>query len=237
MLHGAYGEKYQPDHRRQDYNHQPVRPRVIQAEEVGEAYGCYTPEDQNGPEDSGDALLCCDQTHSPCVGQSLDLVESFCVELLLGRRVWLELLKVCSDLVDQGPTCRSPSCLRHQRCLPLLHKGPLLVDHLLGVGSGEFLDVRTFWLREAIAQPEDLGQGVGLLLDRYTGRIVFLPHGDNYERNEHGVDHAQGRVDEACNVVVSLARGGGYEALHHLETGEREEASPTDHKYAKNYGE
>jgi hypothetical protein len=36
---------------------------------------------------------------------------------------------------------------------------------------------------------------------------------------------------------VSLARGGGYEALHHLQPGEREEASPTDHKQAKKYGE
>jgi hypothetical protein len=34
-----------------------------------------------------------------------------------------------------------------------------------------------------------------------------------------------------------LAGGGGYEALHHLETGERDEASPTDHKYAINYCE
>ena len=127
--------------------------------------------------------------------------------------------------------------LRHQGRLALLHKGPLFVDHLLGVGSGEFLDMGTFWLRETMAQPEDLGYGVGLLLDRYAGRVVFLPNGDNYERNEHGVDHAKGRVDEACNVVVSLARGGGYEALHHLETGERDEASPTDHKYAINYGE
>ena len=92
------------------------------------------------------------------------------------------------------------------------------------------MDVRTFWLREAMGQSGDLGQGVGLLLDRYTGRIVFLPNGDNYERNEHGVDHAQRRVDEACNVVVSLARGGGYEALHHLQPGECDEASPTDHK-------
>jgi hypothetical protein len=98
------------------------------------------------------------------------------------------------------------------------------------------LDVRTFWLREPMGQPEDLGQGVCLLLDRYTGCIVFLPHGDNHERDQHGVDHAQRRVDEACDVVVSLARGGGYEALHHLETGERDEASPTYHKYAINYG-
>jgi hypothetical protein len=30
---------------------------------------------------------------------------------------------------------------------------------------------------------------------------------------------------------------GGNEALHHLQPGEREEASPTDHKYAKYYGE
>jgi hypothetical protein len=107
----------------------------------------------------------------------------------------------------------------------------------VGVGTGEFLDVRTFWLRESMGQPVDLGQGVGLLLDRYAGRVVFLPHGDNYERNEHGVDHAKRCVDEACNVVVGLARGGGNEPLHHLQTGECDEASPTDHKYAKNYGE
>ncbi len=88
-----------------------------------------------------------------------------------------------------------------------------------------------------MGQPGDLGQGVGFLLDRYAGRVVFLPHGDNYERNEHGVDNSQGRVDEACNVVVSLARGGGYEALHHLQPGQRDEASPTDHEYAIDYGE
>jgi hypothetical protein len=121
--------------------------------------------------------------------------------------------------------------------LTLLHQGPLFVDHLVGIRSGESLDVRTFGLREAMGQPEDLGHGVGLLLDRYTGRVVFLPHGDNYERNEHSVDHAKGRVDEAGHVIVSLAQGGGNEALHHLETGERDEASPTDHKYAIDYGE
>src|ERR671910_1591345 len=237
MLHGPYGEQHQPYHRRQGENHQPVSPGVLQAEEVGEAYGCYTPEDQNGPEDCGDALLCCDQTHSPSVGQSLDLVEPFCVELHVGLCAWLELLKVCPDLVDKGPPCWSSFLRGHQGCLPLLHQGPLLVAHLLGVGTGEFLDVGTFGLRKPMGQPEDLGHGVGFLLDRYTGRIVFLPHGDNHERQQNGVDHAQSCVDEACNVVMSLARGGGYEALHHLETGECYEASPTDHKYAKNYGE
>jgi hypothetical protein len=99
------------------------------------------------------------------------------------------------------------------------------------------LDVRTFWLREPMAQPEDLGHGVSLLLDRLAGRVVFPPHGNDHERQQNGVDHAQGRVDEACHVVVSLAQGGGYEALHQLEPGERHEASPTDHKYAINYGE
>src|SRR5215211_184255 len=237
MLQSPYGEQYQPDHRRQGHHHKPMRPRVLHAEEVGEAYNRYPPEDQNGPQDSGDALLRCDQTHPPCVGQSLDLVQSFCVELLVGRRAWLELLKVCAYFVDKGPPCRSPLCLRHQGCLALLHQGPLRVAHLLGVGMGEFLEVRTFWLRKPMGQPEDLGRGVGLLLDRLAGRLEFLPHGDDHERQQHSVDHAQGRVDEACNVVVGLARGGGYEALHQLQPGEREEASPTYHKYSINYGE
>src|SRR5829696_6789735 len=237
MLHGPNSEQYQPDDRCQGHHHQPVCPRVLQAEEVGEAYHRYTPEDQDGPQDSGDALLGCDQTHPPCVGQPLDLVETFCVELLLGLRVWLELLKVCADIVDEGPPCRSPLCLCHQGCFPLLHQGPLFMAHLLGVGTSEFLDVRPFWLREPIAQPEDLGHGVCLLLDRFVGCVVFLPNGDDHERQQHGVDHTQGRVDETCNVVVGLARGSGYEALHHLKPGEREEASPTYHKYAINYGE
>src|SRR5215216_3779761 len=101
MLHSAYGEQHQPDHRRQGHNHKPVRPRVLHTKEVGEAYRRYTPEDQNGPKDPWDALLRCDQAHSPCVSQSLDLVESFCVELLVSRCAWLELLKVCADLVDK----------------------------------------------------------------------------------------------------------------------------------------
>ena len=128
-------------------------------------------------------------------------------------------------------------CLGHQGCLPLLHQGPLFVDNLLGVGLGEFLDVGTFGLGKPIAQPEDLGRGVGFLLDRLACRPVFLPYGDNHERQQHGVDHAQCCVDEACNVVVGLARGGGNEALHQLQPGERNEASPTYNKYAINYGE
>jgi len=36
---------------------------------------------------------------------------------------------------------------------------------------------------------------------------------------------------------VSLARGGGYEALHQLQPTKREEANPADHKYAIDCGE
>src|SRR5215216_1797686 len=237
MLQGPYREQYQPDHRCQGHYHQPVSPRALQAEEVGEAYRRYPPEYQNGPLHSWDALLCGDQTHPPCVCKPLDLVQAFCVELLFGLGVWLELLNVCADLVYQGPPCRSPLCLGHQGCLSLLHQGILLMNHLFGVGTGEFLEVGSFWCRKPIAQPVDLSQGVGFLLDRFACGLIFLPHRDDHERQEHGVDHAQGRVDEASDVVVGLSRGGGYEALHQLQPGEREEAGPTDHNYAINYGE
>src|SRR5215213_10095170 len=43
MLQGAYGEQNQPYHPSQGHHHQPVCPRVLQTEEVGEAYGCYPP--------------------------------------------------------------------------------------------------------------------------------------------------------------------------------------------------
>ena len=67
MLHCPYGEQHKPDHRRQGHNHQPVRPRVLQTEEVGEAHRRYTPEYKDGPEDCRDALFGCDQTPPPCV--------------------------------------------------------------------------------------------------------------------------------------------------------------------------
>jgi hypothetical protein len=111
------------------------------------------------------------------------------------------------------------------------------MNHLFGVGSGEFLDVRAFGLRKPVGQPVDLRNGVGFLLDRLACGLVFLPHGDNHERQQNGVDHAQSRVDEASNVVVGPARGGGNEALHQLQPGERGEANCPDHERAINYGE
>src|SRR5919107_5662700 len=103
MLQGPYGKQHQPYNRRQGHHHQPVRPRVLHTEEVGEAYRRYTTEDQDGPQDPGYAFFGCDQAHPSCVGQSLDLIESFRVELLVGPRLWLKLLKVRPDLVDKGP--------------------------------------------------------------------------------------------------------------------------------------
>ena len=110
------------------------------------------------------------------------------------------------------------------------------MGHLLGVGSAKLLDVSALGLGEPMSQPGDLGRGVRLLIDRLACRLVFLPHGYDHERQDHSVDHAQGRVDETGHVVVGLSRGGGNEALHQLQADERDEASPTDHKYAINYG-
>jgi imidazoleglycerol phosphate synthase glutamine amidotransferase subunit HisH len=121
--------------------------------------------------------------------------------------------------------------------LALLHLGPLLVDHLLSVRSAQLLDVRTFWFREPMAQPEDLSHRVCLLLDRCIGCLVLLPNGDNHECEQHGVDHAQGRVDEASDVVVFLARVGWNEALHQLQPAKGEEAYTADHEYAIDNGE
>src|SRR5215207_5054857 len=134
VLDGADREQDQPYNCRQGYHHQPVGPRVLQPEEVGETYRGHPPEDKHRPEDPWDAFLGRDQAHPPGVGQPLDLVEAFRVELLVGRRAWLELLNVRANVVDNGPPCRSTFFLYQQGCFPLLHEGPLLVDHLRGVG-------------------------------------------------------------------------------------------------------
>src|SRR5215211_6899473 len=139
-----------------------MRPRALQTEEIGETYRRCPPKYQNSPKHCGDDLLGCYQARPPSVRQSLYLVQPFCVELLVGRRAWLNLLKVRSDIVDKGPPSRSSLPLLHQGWLALLHQGPLLLNHLSGVGSGEFLDVGTLWLGEPMGQPEDLGYCVGL---------------------------------------------------------------------------
>ena len=109
------------------------------------------------------------------------------------------------------------------------------MDHLLGVGSDELLEVGAPLLRKLVGQPVDVGCRVGLPLDRLAGQLVLFPHGDHHERDKHGVDHAECRVDEACNVVVSLARAGGHQAMHQLKACEREEADPSDDQDAIEY--
>jgi hypothetical protein len=54
------------------------------------------------------------------------------------------------------------------------------------------------------------------------GRLVLLPHGDDHQRQQHGVDDADDGVDEAGHVVVLLAKRRGHEALHHSQAGDRD---------------
>jgi hypothetical protein len=108
------------------------------------------------------------------------------------------------------------------------------MDHLLSVGPGELLDVSALGFWQLVAKQEDLGRRVGLLLDRLACGLVLLPHGDDHERQKHGVDHAQSRVDETGHVVVSLARDGRHEAMHQFEPYECDEANPSDHQDAVN---
>ena len=73
---------------------------------------------------------------------------------------------------------------------------------------------------------------LSVVLGTFLNRILIdvgyliLPNGDNHECEQHSVDHAQRRVDEAGNVVVSLARDGWHEALDQLEPYERDQATP-----------
>jgi hypothetical protein len=123
----------------------------------------------------------------------------------------------------------------HRGRFSLLHQGPLLLDHLLSVGSGEFLEVVALRLWELVSEPEDLGQRVGLALHRNASTPEFLPHGDDHEREQHSVDNSEGGVDEAGHVVVFLADRRGYQTLHQRQTNDRGEASPTNHQNAINH--
>src|SRR5215217_6177558 len=67
ILHGTDSEYHQHDYRSQRHHHQPVRPAVPQAKEVGEAYCHHPPKHQNDPQNARDALLGCHHAHPPCV--------------------------------------------------------------------------------------------------------------------------------------------------------------------------
>src|SRR5215203_4746596 len=230
MAQGTDGEQHKPYNRGQGHHHQPVRPGALQAEQVGEANRRYPSEYKDGPEDSGYALLRGDQARPPGIGQPPHLAQSFSVELFLSLRVWLEPVYGRPEVVDKVPSCRRPRLLLQHGLLALRHQGPLLVDHLFGISFGELLDVGALWFGQLIAQPEDLGSRVGLLFHRLARGLVLFPHGDHHEREEHSVDHAQGRIDEACNVVVLLARSGWHEAMHQFEPHERDQAYCPDRK-------
>jgi hypothetical protein len=60
-------------------------------------------------------LLGCYQACPPSVRQSLNLVQPFCVELLVGRRAWLDLLEAGSNIVYKCPPGRGS--------MPLLYQG------------------------------------------------------------------------------------------------------------------
>src|SRR3712207_7622314 len=54
--------------------------------------------------------------------------------------------------------CSSDLRTLHGRRSPLLHQGPPYVDHLLCVGSAEFLELSPFGFWELMSKPEDLGR-------------------------------------------------------------------------------
>jgi hypothetical protein len=109
------------------------------------------------------------------------------------------------------------------------------MDHLLGVGFGEVLDVGALGLWKLVAKQENLGRSVGLLLYGLRSGLILLPDGDDHEGKKHGVDDAQGRVDEASDFIVALARRGGHEPMDQLKARERDEANPTDDQGSVNY--
>src|SRR5829696_10274214 len=125
--------------------------------------------------------------------------------VLLGRRARLEILKSCPHIVYKVPRFRcTPLPLD-----PLLHQGPLFVDHLLGVGAGVFLELEALSFWEPMREPGDVGYRVCLALYRFESPLILLPNSDDQECQQHGVHHPYDGVEKACNVVMLLALFGG----------------------------
>ena len=89
---------------------------------------------------------------------------------------------------------------------------------------------------EAVGEPEDLGQLVGLATHGRLGRLVLFPHGDDHEREQHGVDDADDRVDEPGHVVMLSATGRRHGALHRPQADDRDEHDREDRQKAVDSG-
>src|SRR5215212_3980987 len=135
--------------------------------------------------------------------------------VLLGLRARLEILKSCPHIVDKVPRFRcTPLPLD-----PLLHQGPLFVDHLLGVGTSVFLELVALSSWEPMGEPGDVGYRVCLALYRFESPLILFPYSDDQECQQHGVHDPYDSVEEASDVVVLLALLGGDHALYQLQPG------------------
>ena len=83
-----------------------------------------------------------------------------------------------------------------------------------------------------MGDPGDLGHLTGFVVRRDLGCLPLLPHGNEYEPQQHGVGYAQDCVDEAGDVVVLLAHPDRYHALHQDQPADGEQHGQADQKEA-----
>jgi hypothetical protein len=113
--------------------------------------------------------------------------------------------------------------------IPLIHELPGFVAYYW-VDAEDGVMISTSVFEHKDAEEESTFLAGAFVAEHLASLLPNRPQISDHERQEHGVDHAQGRVDEPCHVVVLLARDGGHQTMHQLETGEREEAYPSDHQ-------
>ena len=119
--------------------------------------------------------------------------------------------------------------LIHEGFIPLIHELPGFVAYYW-VDAEDGVMISTSVFEDKDAEEESTFLAGAFVAEHLASLLPNRPQISDHEGKEHGVDHAQGRVDEPCHVVVLLARDGGNETMHQLETGEREEAYPSDHQ-------
>src|SRR6266478_7775495 len=101
-----------------------------------------------------------------------------------------------ADKVDDVSRLYAAAALGHQR--------PFLGYDVVRIFQGQALDGGAFRHRQAARYPVDVGELVGLAVGRVARGVEVFPHDDDHERQEHGVQHADGRENEPRYVVVLL---------------------------------
>src|SRR5208283_2394538 len=157
-----------------------------------------------------------------------------------------QIVDLGEDLRHVGGAARARPIQRHGRAIERiqsvrrlgvlrvgLHGRPVLLDREPQIIDEAVVELGGLGLR-ALGVVKQRGCCSGFSRDRGLPLAEFLPDGDHDKRKQHGIDHANGREHEACDLVVEFkpidADPAADEHLENDRDGRRDEDDRKDQR-------